>query len=117
MFADVNRPSIPRWSSPAAAPEYLRNGPHCQRIVAHFFAADKPVAQLCHGPLISAAAGVLGGRGSAAYPAPAPEVAAAGGYFTDGAAVVDGTPASGRAGRSGLGCGKPGPIRGISGLW
>ncbi|KJS53602.1 peptidase, partial [Streptomyces rubellomurinus subsp. indigoferus] len=37
------------------APEYLRNDPHVQRIAQHFFAADKPVAQICHGPLIPAA--------------------------------------------------------------
>ncbi|KJS58786.1 DJ-1/PfpI family protein, partial [Streptomyces rubellomurinus] len=41
------------------APEYLRNDPHVQRIAQHFFAADKPVAQICHGPLIPAAAGLL----------------------------------------------------------
>ncbi len=48
-------------------------------------------------PADSAAAGVLGGRSSAAYPALAPDIAAAGGYFVDGAAVVDGTLVSGRA--------------------
>lgn len=39
------------------APEYLRNNPDVQRIVAHFYSTAKPVAQLCHGPLIPAAAG------------------------------------------------------------
>jgi protease I len=79
------------------APEYLRNDPECQRIIRHFFAEDKPVAQLCHGPLIAAAAGVLAGRRSSAYPALAPDVTAAGGQFVDGEAVVDGMLVSGRA--------------------
>ena len=79
------------------APEYLRNDPDVQRIIRHFFEADKPVAQLCHGPLISAAAGVLKGRRTAAYPALAPDITIAGAEFVDGAAVVDGTVVSGRA--------------------
>jgi protease I len=79
------------------APEYLRNDPALRRIVEHFFTADKPVAQICHGPQISAAAGVLGGRRTAAYPALEPDVAAAGAKFEDGAAVVDGVLVSARA--------------------
>ncbi|MGA5821062.1 DJ-1/PfpI family protein [Kitasatospora sp. NPDC094028] len=79
------------------APEYLRNDPHVQRIARHFFAADKPVAQICHGPLIAAAAGVLDGRRSSAYPALEPDIKAAGGEFVDGEAVVDGVVVSARA--------------------
>jgi protease I len=45
----------------------------------------------------SAAAGVLGGRRSAAYPALAPDLAAVGSHFVDGEAVVDGMLVSGRA--------------------
>nr|BFD88898.1 DJ-1/PfpI family protein [Kitasatospora sp. Xyl93] len=79
------------------APEYLRNDPDVQRIAQHFFAGDKPVAQICHGPLITAAAGVLDGRRSSAYPALAPDIRAAGAEFVDGAAVVDGVVVSARA--------------------
>lgn len=68
-----------------------------QRIVRHFFETDKPVAQICHGPLVSAAAGVLSGRRSAAYPALEPDVAAAGAEYVDGEAVVDGVVVSARA--------------------
>jgi protease I len=97
-FADVDPADYAAAVLPGGrAPEYLRNDPHVQRIVRHFFESDKPVAQLCHGPLISAAAGVLQGRRSAAYPALAPDIAAAGAEFVDGAAVVDGTVVSGRA--------------------
>ena len=58
---------------------------------------DKPVAQLCHAPLVLAAAGTLTGRRTAAYPALAPDVVAAGAEFVDGAAVVDGQMVSARA--------------------
>ncbi|WP_406096029.1 DJ-1/PfpI family protein [Kitasatospora purpeofusca] len=79
------------------APEYLRNDPEVRRIVRHFFETEKPVAQICHGPLVSAAAGVLGGRTSASYPALEPDVTAAGATYVDGEAVVDGVLVSARA--------------------
>ena len=50
------------------APEYIRNDLDVQRIIAAFFSDERPVAQICHGPLALAAAGVLQGRRSAAYP-------------------------------------------------
>ena len=37
------------------APEYLRNDPELRKILKSFFDADKPVAQICHGPLLTAA--------------------------------------------------------------
>jgi protease I len=79
------------------APEYIRNDADCIRIVRAFFGDDRPVAQLCHGPLVSAAAGVLAGRRTAAYPALEPDVTVAGATFEDGEAVVDGHLVSGRA--------------------
>jgi protease I len=79
------------------APEYLRNDRNLQRIVEHFFTEHKPVAQICHGPQISAAAGVLSGRRTAAYPALEPDVLAAGAQYEDGDAVVDGLLVSARA--------------------
>ncbi|GAA1977794.1 DJ-1/PfpI family protein [Kitasatospora viridis] len=79
------------------APEYLRNDPELQRITRHFFEAEKPVAQICHGPQITATAGVLAGRTTAAYPALEPDVQAAGATFRDGEAVVDGVLVSARA--------------------
>jgi protease I len=79
------------------APEYIRNDPDAQRIVRHFMTGGAPVAALCHGPLLLAAAGTLQGRRSSAYPALAPDIAAAGGEFVDGAAVVDGQLITGRA--------------------
>jgi protease I len=58
---------------------------------------DLPVAELCHAPQILAAAGTLQGRRTAAYPALAPDVAAAGGEFSDAEAVIDGQLVSARA--------------------
>ncbi|MFJ3220549.1 DJ-1/PfpI family protein [Kitasatospora sp. NPDC086801] len=97
-FADVDPADYVALVIPGGrAPEYLRNDPDVQRIVQHFFAGDKPVAQICHGPLITAAAGVLAGRRSSAYPALEPDVKAAGAEFVDGEAVVDGVVVSARA--------------------
>ncbi len=79
------------------APEYIRNDPDVQRIVKHFFGQEKPVAQLCHAPLALAAAGVLKGRKTAAYPALAPDVRAAGAEYVDSDAVIDGVMVSARA--------------------
>ena len=63
------------------APEYLRLDPRVLAIVRHFAEANKPIAALCHGPQLRAAAGVLKGRACAAYPAVEPEVTAAGGKY------------------------------------
>ncbi|MFF3556575.1 DJ-1/PfpI family protein [Streptomyces tsukubensis] len=79
------------------APEYLRNDPELRKIVKAFFDADKPVAQICHGPLLTAAVGGLEGRRVTAYPALEPDMQAAGGSFQDAEAVVDGTLVSSRA--------------------
>ncbi|MFD2081371.1 protease I [Actinopolymorpha cephalotaxi] len=97
-FADVEPADYAALVIPGGrAPEYIRNDPDCQRIVRHFYETDAPVAQLCHGPLIPAAAGVLAGRRTAAYPELEPDVTLAGAEFVDAAAVVDGQVVSGRA--------------------
>src|SRR5918999_2593038 len=79
------------------APEYIRNDEDVQRIVRHFFDDEKPVAELCHAPLALAAAGVLDGRRTAAYPALEPDVEAAGAEYVDGAGIVAGVMVSARA--------------------
>src|SRR5438445_4579379 len=65
------------------APEYLRLNEALLDTVRHFFAADKPVAAICHGPQILTAAGVIKGRKVSAYPAVAPEVRLAGAVYAD----------------------------------
>lgn len=63
------------------APEYLRLNADVIAAVRHFFDAGKPVAAICHGAQLLAAAGVLGGRACSAYPACGPEVTLAGGSY------------------------------------
>ena len=79
------------------APEYLRNDPELRKIFKAFFDADKPVAQICHGPLLTAAVGALTGRRVTAYPALELDMQAAGATFQDAEAVVDGELVSSRA--------------------
>ena len=63
------------------APEYLRLNKRVIEIVKYFAAADKPIAAICHGPQILAAADVLKGKESTAYPAVGPDVTTAGGKW------------------------------------
>jgi deglycase len=74
------------------APEYIRLNPRVLEIVRHFAAAGKPIASICHGAQILAAAGVLEGKSCSCYPAVAPDVTRAGGKFMEipmNAAYVD----------------------------
>lgn len=75
------------------APEYLRLNPKVIELVQHFAQAKKPIAAICHGAQILAAARVLEGVRCAAYPACRPEVELAGGHYAEIAvtdAVTDG---------------------------
>ena len=63
------------------APEYLRMYARVIEIVQNFDQAKKPIAAVCHGPQLLAAAGILTGRTCSAYPACAAEVKLAGGIF------------------------------------
>ncbi|MDH0303576.1 MULTISPECIES: DJ-1/PfpI family protein [unclassified Pseudomonas] len=65
------------------APEYLRLNDKVLALVKAFDQAGKPIAAVCHGAQLLAAAGVLEGRECSAYPACAPEVRLAGGRFID----------------------------------
>ena len=97
-FADVDPSDYVALVIPGGrAPEYIRNDEDFQRIARHFFDEELPVAQLCHAPQALAAAGLLAGRRTAAYPALAPDVEAAGAEFVDAEAVVDGHMVSARA--------------------
>ena len=75
------------------APEYLRLNDKVIAAVRHFADSGKPVAAVCHGAQLLAAADVIRGKRISAYPACAPEVKLAGGEFADIAvtdAVTDG---------------------------
>ncbi|HTU21069.1 MAG TPA: DJ-1/PfpI family protein [Gemmataceae bacterium] len=65
------------------APEYLRLNEEVLRMVRHFAEAKKPIAAICHGAQLLAAAGVVQGRSCSAYPAVGPEVKSAGGRWVD----------------------------------
>jgi len=60
------------------APEYLRLTEKVLDIVRHFAKANKPIASICHGLQVLAAAGVLKGKLCTAYPAVKPELILAG---------------------------------------
>ncbi|HVT27725.1 MAG TPA: DJ-1/PfpI family protein, partial [Lacipirellulaceae bacterium] len=69
-FDDVNPDSYDALLLPGGrAPEYLRLNQRVLEIVRHFAAAEKPIAAICHGLQILAAAGVVDGRRCQAYPA------------------------------------------------
>ncbi|QET02862.1 MULTISPECIES: DJ-1/PfpI family protein [Cupriavidus] len=83
-FADVDPASYDALVIPGGrAPEYLRLNPRVIEIVRHFASAGKPIAAVCHGAQLLAAADVLEGRTCSAYPACAPEVRMAGGTYAD----------------------------------
>ncbi len=63
------------------APEYIRLDENVLKIVRHFATANKPIAAVCHGPQVLAAAGVLEGKACTAYPAVGPDVTSAGGKW------------------------------------
>jgi protease I len=65
------------------APEYLRLNAEVLALVQAFNAANKPIAAVCHGAQLLAAAGVLDGRECSAYPACGPEVQLAGGRYME----------------------------------
>jgi protease I len=82
------------------APEYIRLNPRVIEIVRDFAKANKPIAALCHGAQILAAADVLQGKKCSAYPAVGPDVTRAGGTFVNLAmteAIADGNLVSGPA--------------------
>lgn len=82
------------------APEYLRLNAKVVSLVKSFYTSKKPIASVCHGPQLLAAAGVLKGKKLSAYPACAPEIENAGGTFVSvgfSEAVVDGLLVTGPA--------------------
>ncbi|MGE5568360.1 MAG: DJ-1/PfpI family protein [Rhodospirillales bacterium] len=65
------------------APEYIRLNARVIEIVRHFAERSKPIAAVCHGAQVLAAAGVLKGKCVSAYPAVGPEVNLAGGKYVE----------------------------------
>ncbi len=65
------------------APEYIRLDERVLEIVRHFAWARKPIATVCHGQQVLAAADVLQGKICTAHPAVRPDVMRAGAYWAD----------------------------------
>jgi protease I len=75
------------------APEYLRLNEQVIQIIRYFAEVKKPIAAICHGAQLLAAADIIRGKRVSAYPACAPEVRLAGGEYADipiDSAVTDG---------------------------
>ncbi len=96
-FRDVNPQDYAGlFVSGGRAPEYLRYNQDLLRITRHFFAAGKPVAVVCHGVEIVAAAGVLKGRTMTTVAKCALDVTQFGGTYVDKPCVIDGNLISAR---------------------
>ena len=79
------------------APEYIRLSQDLERIVRYFFEANKPVAAICHGPLILTAYKLVSGRKMTSYIAVSPDLKAQGAEWVDQEVVVDGNLVTARA--------------------
>lgn len=96
-FRDVNPSHFAGlFLSGGRAPEYLRYNQDLLKITRHFFERGKPVAVVCHGVEIAAAAGVLGGRTLTTVAKCALDITQVGGRYVDQPCVVDGNLVSGR---------------------
>jgi protease I len=78
------------------APEYIRYDEDLMRITRHFFETNKPIASVCHGVEIPAAAGCVAGRRMATVSKCKFDLEACGGIFVDEPCVIDGKLVSGR---------------------
>ena len=77
-------------------PEYLRYDKDLLNIVRHFFEEQKPVACVCHGVEIVAAADVIRNKRMATVPKCQLDVEFSGGTFVNEGGVIDGNLVSGR---------------------
>ena len=84
------------YLSGGRAPEYLRYNQDLLRITRDFFEAKKPVAVICHGVEILAAAGLLQGRTLTTVAKCALDITHFGGLNVDRPCVVDGNLVSAR---------------------
>ncbi|HEY2925479.1 DJ-1/PfpI family protein [Piscinibacter sp.] len=93
-FAEVKPEAYDALLIPGGrAPEYLRMNKQVIALVQHFARENKPIAAVCHGAQLLAAAGVIRGKQVSAYPACAAEVELAGAHYAEIAidqAVTDG---------------------------
>lgn len=72
------------------APAVVRKEPKALEIAKSFFAHNKPVAAICHGPQILISADLLKGRRATCYQSVADELKEAGALYKDREVVIDG---------------------------
>jgi protease I len=70
-------------------PDHLRMDRDAVAFVRSFFEAEKPVAAICHGPIMLIEAGVLVDRHLTSWPSIATDIRNAGGHWSDEEVVVD----------------------------
>jgi len=77
---------------PDGAPATVRTMPHAQLVARSFFAKNKPVASICHGPWLLASADLVRGRRLTSYwqDGVPEDIQTAGGLWEDSVVVVDG---------------------------
>ncbi|MEH1808963.1 DJ-1/PfpI family protein [Nostoc sp.] len=93
-FAEVEATNYDALVIPGGrAPEYIRLNQQVLEITRHFAQANKPIAAICHGLQLLAAADVLQGKRCTGYPACSPDIKSAGGIYVNipvDRAIVDG---------------------------
>jgi protease I len=83
-FSDVKPEDYDALVIPGGrAPEYIRLNEAVLKAVQHFAQSNKPIAAVCHGAQVLAAAGVVEGKACTGYPAVGPDVKSAGGKWVD----------------------------------
>ncbi len=97
-FSDVNPDEYDGLVIPGGRlPEYIRTYPEVEKIVRHFVEKNKPIAVICHAPLVLIAYGLVKGRKMTAYGVLKSDVENAGATYVDEPVVVDGNIVSSRA--------------------
>ncbi len=93
-FAEVEATNYHALVIPGGrAPEYIRLNQQVLEITRHFAQTNKPIAAICHGLQLLAAADVLQGKRCSGYPACSPDIKSAGGIYVNipvDRAIVDG---------------------------
>lgn len=83
-FSQINGSNYDALLIPGGrAPEYLRLNTKVIELVEYFAQTGKPIAAVCHGAQLLAAAKVIQGKRISAYPACAPEVELAGAQYAE----------------------------------
>jgi len=90
-IADVNCSDYQLLYIPGGkAPAELKKNDDALKLVRDFTTAKKPIAAICHGPQVLAAADVIKGKKLAAWPEVEAEVTEAGATYVNQQTVVDG---------------------------